>query len=92
MRNFIKRITDRILRKPLLVKPVVMRSSFVGKKFISGDVFRVNNFHYLYDAPFIYMDIDDNTFMSVTGKLYWKQEVNSIECRSIWSKFVWMFQ
>ena len=26
MKNFIKRITDRILRKPLLVKPVVSES------------------------------------------------------------------
>ena len=26
MKNFIKRITDRILRKPLLVKPVVSHS------------------------------------------------------------------
>ena len=92
MKNFIKRIIDRILRKPLLVKPVVMRSSFVGKKFISGDVFRVDNFDYLYDAPFVYMDISDNTFMSVTGKFYWKQDVKSIECQSKWSKFVWIFQ
>lgn len=92
MKNFIKRTIDRIRRKPLLVQPAVMRSSFVGKKFISGDVFRVDNFDYLYDAPFVYININANTFMSVTGKFYWKQDVKSIECQSRWSKFVWMFQ
>lgn len=70
----------------------VRRSSFVGKKFIKGDVVEIENFDYLRDAPFIYKDLDANTFLTVTGKLYWKTQVKSIEQKSLWSKIVWMFQ
>ena len=38
MKNFIKRITDRILRKPLLVKPVVTnRCSNFQQVLVNGD-------------------------------------------------------
>ena len=72
--------------------PVVRRSSFVGKKFIKGDAVEIDNFDYLRDALFIYKDLDENTFLTVTGKLYWKHQVKSIEQKSLWSKIVWMFQ
>lgn len=72
--------------------PIVRRSSFVGKKFIKGDVVEIENFDYLLDAPFIYKDLDANTFLTVTGRLYWKTQVKSIQQKSLWSKIVWMFQ
>lgn len=77
---------------PQLGIDAVRRSSFVGKKFIKGDVVEIENFDYLRDAPFIYKDLDANTFLTVTGKLYWKTQVKSIEQKSLWSKIVWMFQ
>jgi hypothetical protein len=72
--------------------PSVRRSSFIGKKFVKGDAVEIENFDYLRDAPFIYKDLDANTFLTVTGKLYWKSQVKSIEQKSFWSKIVWMFQ
>jgi hypothetical protein len=75
-----------------LTIPVVRRSSFVGKKFVKGDVVEIDEFDYLRDAPFIYKDLDANTFLTVTGKLYWKHQVKSIEQKSLWSKILWMFQ
>jgi len=70
----------------------VRRSNFTGKRFVKGDVVKIENFDYLMDAPFIYKDIDKNTFMTVTGKLHWKCQVKGIEQKSFWSKIVWLFQ
>ena len=71
----------------------VMRSSFIGKKFVKGDVFKIKNYDLFKNAPpIIYRDIDDQMFMSIKGDFYWKSEVDIIETRSIWSRIVWAFQ
>jgi hypothetical protein len=84
-------MSNRISEQPFC-QTRVMRSSFVGKKFIAGDTFKIKNFDYLRDAPFVYKDISEDTFMSVTGTFHWKSQVEEIQTNSLWSRIVWLFQ
>lgn len=80
------------LKKPFTIH-VVIRSSFIGKRFVKGDVFKIKNYDLFKNAPpIIYRDIDDQMFMSIKGDFYWKSEVDLVETRSLWSRIVWAFQ
>lgn len=62
---------------------------FEGKKFIKGDFVEIE--HLKDNLVIVHRDMD-NCFASITGEIFWKSQVKSVQSNSIWSKIVWMFQ
>lgn len=79
MKNFIKRITGRIRRKPLLVKPVVSGSSSFKEQLLNDFIPRIEvmkekerlHLHYLIenDAPMDFVQLSQKYYNHFTERL-----------------------